>query len=71
MKDTKEAVMKKKETKKVIVLNDFQAQQQISTDFAYLSYLVISDATVLGNLQLPSLEEPEGEPQKRMPFWLE
>ena len=55
--------MKKKETKKVIVFNDLQAQQ-ISTDFAYLSYLVISDATVLGNLQLPSLEEPEGELQK-------
>ena len=56
--------MKKKETKKVIVFNDFQAQQQISTDFAYLSYLVIPNATVLGDLQLPSLEEPEGEPQK-------
>lgn len=56
--------MKKKEKNKVIVFNDFQAQQQIYTDFAYLSYLVISDGTVLGNPQLPSLEEPEGELQK-------
>jgi hypothetical protein len=56
--------MKKEKTKKVIVVSDFQAQQQICINFAYLSYLIISDATVLGDLQLPFIEEPEDELHK-------
>ena len=64
LENTEEVIMENKKTKKVTVFTDSQEHQQISTCFDYLSYLVIPDATVLGYLQLPSLEEPEGEFQK-------
>jgi len=39
-------------------------QQQVSVEFNYLSYLCVSEATILEYLQLPPQKEPEGEPEK-------
>jgi len=56
--------MKNQKKKDMKVLSKVTASEQESIDFSYLSYLCLSQSTVLGYLQLPPSQKVETKVEK-------